>query len=147
MSKLKKEFETVCLQLADYRNHLDVYIVIPDLVEIIQDFLVDEAEFESELAKFVKKQKAVNTLMAVSRRITRLLNHTRNFFLARWWKTLDVFIDHHQKRYKWFRIAQDEIVGTFFGVLIDPNCNRPWCWCHAMKMPSQCNCIKPIRNF
>jgi hypothetical protein len=127
---MKKGFEAVCLSLADYRGDLQSVLPIPDIYNIIQDYLVNEEEFEWNLADLLQKRGETTSVISASRRITRMLDHVqhRHPFVGRWWKTLLQYVKHAS----YLRFEKTDIIGCFFGTLVDRSCNRPWCWGHIV---------------
>lgn len=144
MSLLKKSLQKICLHLQDYQDTAILIRLIPvrELRRLIQDYLLNELEFENELYAlcyhFYHLPETTFSTRAMMNRISRFFDNYTDAAVRNWWRTYcfhNPCIGNYNTPYYAF-------IKTFY-FLDSGVCNRLWCW-YRLPINDHCLCGHPL---
>lgn len=146
MSELKQAFQRICLHLGDYQDdpHLKRALPIKDLRKVVQEYVLNELQFENEFYGFCyhffrAPAPYISHCYAMSRRIMHLLENTNYAGVRNWYRNC-------------FFLLQEDTDGSspvyifvrnFFSLSYTV-CNRIWCWNRFNGKVTDCICDHPL---
>lgn len=138
MSKLKAAFQGICQRhLCDdeTKEALKQFIRVQDLVKIIETYLVDEFNFETELMVLAH-------CSSKEARLANIVIHSPNKFVQNWLYFIKKRLDIPNN-------GLDLLTYLSYSFMWGTMCNRPCCWYHYntaknYKCSNDCECGQPI---